>query len=121
MIQGFSEVINGTETLTQTIFQNITNQEALENVQMIFNRRVEKVVVKKNKTVGLKHKDGEDLFDRVIITATPRAASFIKFEPRCDDLNMNCFETNKKRGHKKFLIWQSSVSEKFAQSKEFKS
>jgi len=82
--QGFSEVINGTETLTQTIFQNITNQEALENVQMIFNRRVEKVVVKKNKTVGLKHKDGEDLFDRVIITATPRAASFIKFEPRLE-------------------------------------
>ena len=68
MIQGFSEVINGTETLTQTIFRNITNQEALENVQMIFNRKVEKVVVNENKTVGVEYKEGEgDLFDRIII------------------------------------------------------
>ena len=82
-MQGFSEVINGTETLTQAIFRNITNQEALENVKIKFNQKVEKVVVNENKTVGLEYSGGgEDLFDRVIVTATPRAASFIKFEPR---------------------------------------
>ena len=86
MIQGFSEIVNGTETLTQTIFRNITNQETLENVQIRFNTKVAKVVVNQNNTVGLEYKTREDsnkdLFDRVILTTTPRAASFIKFEPR---------------------------------------
>ena len=86
MIQGFSEIVNGTETLTQTIFRNITNQETLENVQIRFNTKVANVVVNQNNTVGLEYKTREDsnqdLFDRVILTTTPRAASFIKFEPR---------------------------------------
>lgn len=86
--QDFSEIVNGTETLTQTIFQNITNQETLENVQIRFNTKVAKVLVNQNNTVGLEYKTredtNEDLFDRVILTTTPRAASFIKFEPRLD-------------------------------------
>ena len=80
MIQGFTEIFNGTETLTQAIYKDITNKE---NVRIRFNTKVSKVVVNNNNMVGLGFTDSsEELFDRVVLTTTPRAASFIQFEPR---------------------------------------
>ena len=82
MIQGFTEIFNGTETLTQAIYRDIKDQE---NVRIRFNTKVSKVV-NKNNMVALGFTDSpyssEELFDRVVLTTTPRAASFIQFEPR---------------------------------------
>ena len=82
MIQGFTEIFNGTETLTQAIYKDITDKE---NVRIRFNTKVSKVV-NKNNMVALGFNDSsEELFDRVVLTTTPRAASFIQFEPRYEN------------------------------------
>jgi len=85
---GFSEVVNGTQVLPDTIFKNITNQAEKKNAEIEYNKKVVKVVIKDDQKVELEYKDstseisaGKKTFDKVIMTPTPRAVSFIKFSP----------------------------------------
>ena len=78
---GFSEVVNGTSVLPETIFRNITNQSAAKNAKILYNKKVTKVSITKDKKVEVVYADGNQTFDRVILTAPPRPVSFIKFSP----------------------------------------
>ena len=42
---GFSEIVNGTEVLPQTILKNITNQPIKKNAEIEYNKKVTKVFI----------------------------------------------------------------------------
>jgi len=85
---GFSEIVNGTEVLPQTIFKNITSQPVKKNAELVYNKKVVKVLINEENKVELEYDDSitesmgeKKSFDKVVMTPTPRAVSFIRFSP----------------------------------------
>ena len=85
---GYSEIRNGTWTLPDTIFKNITNREESDrNADIAFNKKIVKVSIKKGENVEIEYKDTQNqkleknTYDKVILTAPARPASLIKFSP----------------------------------------
>lgn len=82
---GYSEIVNGTQVLPETIFKNITNQPEKKNAEIEYNKKVVKVVINEEQKVELEYADNSNqTFDKVIMTPTPRVVSFIKFSPPLD-------------------------------------
>ena len=84
----FTEVVNGTSVLPETMIREITSNEKLAKVAVKYNTIVKKVVINEEESVALEYKRndkvGREYFDKVILTPSARVLSAMKFSPPLD-------------------------------------
>jgi len=81
----WTEVVNGTSVLPDTMLRQITNQDNLTNVEIKYKTAVKKVIINEDESIALEYKTDDMVvkedFDTVILTPSSRVLSAIKFSP----------------------------------------